>query len=315
MKDEEYVLRQENREKAITARSARSRRTHCGKGGRVKLPSDYMTKKELNKMNGEVEVYRLNSPMKWAEFKAMPDEHKVTYIKLLRNKWDVPDAQLASMFDTSTWSVCQEMKRLNLNRGAEGKNRYWDKEGFLAWWHGVPAKPQEPDEVVAEEPVEAVEDIKPMKWDEFDVMTDDAKVRYINQIRQMFNASDSQIALMLEHNRRAFSFEVKRLGIGMGRDRIGGCSPWDKEGFYKWIGRDIKAAVEVPDEESVDAVEEVKETAASEEQTVVRHAIPDSGSMTFEGKTEDILRTLSVLLSGAKVHIGITWDLLEVDDG
>lgn len=52
MKDEEYIFRQESREKAITARGAHNRRTHCGKGGRVKLPSDYMTKKELEKMNG-----------------------------------------------------------------------------------------------------------------------------------------------------------------------------------------------------------------------------------------------------------------------
>ena len=49
MKDEEYLFRQDSRDKALTARSARHKRTHCGKGGRVKLPSDYMTKKELEK--------------------------------------------------------------------------------------------------------------------------------------------------------------------------------------------------------------------------------------------------------------------------
>lgn len=223
MKDEEYVLRQENREKAITARSARSRRTHCGKGGRVKLPSDYMTKKELNKMNGEVEVYRLNSPMKWAEFKAMPDEHKVTYIKLLRNKWGVPDSHIAKMMGISGMSVSQENERLGIRIG-RSKTKTFDKEGWLKWAYGVP--------------------------------TEQSELPVIEEV-----------------------------------------------------------TVEAPVEEAVDVVEEVKETAAIEEQTVVRHAIPDSGSMTFEGKTEDILRTLGVLLSGAKVHIGITWDLLEVDDG
>ncbi len=165
MKDEEYVLRQENREKSSIARSARSRRTHCGKGGRVKLPSDYMTKKELKAMNGEVEIYRLNSPMKWAEFKAMPDEHKVTYIKLLRNKWNVPDAQLATMFNVSTWAVCQEMKRLGLSLGAKKGRSSWDKEGFMVWLYGVPKveETKAVDEPVVEEiPVaeEVVEEVK-----------------------------------------------------------------------------------------------------------------------------------------------------------
>lgn len=41
--DEEYAYRQDCKEKAITARSARYKRTHCGKGGAVKFPSDYMT--------------------------------------------------------------------------------------------------------------------------------------------------------------------------------------------------------------------------------------------------------------------------------
>ena len=35
-------------------------------------------------MSGECKSYRLNSPMSWDEFKAMPDDIKITYIKLLR---------------------------------------------------------------------------------------------------------------------------------------------------------------------------------------------------------------------------------------
>ena len=60
MKDEEYLFHQTCREQKNIARSARNKRTHNGKGGRVKFPSDYMTKKELQKMNGEVKSYRLN---------------------------------------------------------------------------------------------------------------------------------------------------------------------------------------------------------------------------------------------------------------
>ena len=84
MKDETYVFIQDVKEKKTTARSARHTRTHCGRGGRVRLPSDNLSKKELMKMSGECKSYRLNSPMSWDEFKAMPDDIKITYIKLLR---------------------------------------------------------------------------------------------------------------------------------------------------------------------------------------------------------------------------------------
>ena len=152
MKDEEYVFRQESRDRALVARSARNRRTHCGKGGRVKLPSDYMTKKELQNMNGEVAVYRLNEPMSWKEFKAMPDEHKETYIKIIRNKWNPPDSRIAEMFGISKFMMSNEMVRLGLNRGKASYSG-WDEEGFLRWAHGVPAE-------AVEETVEEVEEVE-----------------------------------------------------------------------------------------------------------------------------------------------------------
>lgn len=161
MRDEEYVFRQESREKAITSRSAHSRRTHCGRGGRVKLPSDYMTKKELNAMNGEVKTYRLNEPMKWHEFVAMPDEHKETYIKLIRNKWNPSDKYIAQMLGICPYSLCKELQRLGLNNGNRSGRTKWDKEGFLAWANGVPQNAVEETVEEAEEVVETpAEEVK-----------------------------------------------------------------------------------------------------------------------------------------------------------
>ena len=90
MKDETYLFVSDMKDKKVTARSARNKRTHCGKGGRVRFPSDNLSKKELQKMNGECKAYRLNDPMGWKEFKAMPDDLKITYIKLLRKEFNVP---------------------------------------------------------------------------------------------------------------------------------------------------------------------------------------------------------------------------------
>ena len=82
MDDEKYVFFQDVREKKVTGYSARKQRSHCGKAG-CKLPSDYLTKKEIKNMSGEVKSYRLNEPMTYAEFRLMPEDLQKTYIILL----------------------------------------------------------------------------------------------------------------------------------------------------------------------------------------------------------------------------------------
>jgi hypothetical protein len=196
-------------DKKQTARSARYKRTHTGKGGRAKLPSDYMTKKELAAMSGECKTYRMNAPMKWWEFKAMPDELKIAYIKAIREKYGASDTAISEMFSVSKSTLSHVLKRIGLE-GGKKKSIAYDKEGFLAWVNGVPAKNEEPE--VVEAPQEAPE------------VQQDAPVK-----------------------------EYCRM-------------------------------------------------------------VPGSGNMVFEGKVEEVLNTVSVLLGGAKVHISITWDVLEGDN-
>ena len=47
MTDERYTFVSDVRDKKRTARGAFNKRTHCGKGGAVKFPSDFMSKKEI----------------------------------------------------------------------------------------------------------------------------------------------------------------------------------------------------------------------------------------------------------------------------
>lgn len=240
MKDEEYLLLSDCREKKNIANSARNRRTHCGKGGRVKFPSDYKTKKEIEKMNGEVKTYRLNSPMSWAEFKAMPDEHKVTYIKLLRRRYRVPDKYLAEMFGTSGWAMCQEMKRLDLSvHGKKPDPLMFDKEGFMAWANGVPTMAEEKPPVV-------------------DAVVEEIAVAEEVPVKEVAEAPIEDVAPSVHINTV-------------------------KDKAFDYVGRE----------------------------TVLFHAVPESGSMVFEGNIGDIVNTIKTLPSGAKVHLSITWDVLE----
>lgn len=207
MKDEEYLYKQDVRQKGSIARSARSRRTHNGGRGRMRLPSDNMTEKELQKMNGEVKSYRLNDPITWVQFKAMPDDIKVVYVKALREKFGVPDCKLAEMMGVTKGAVSHEIKRIGLGHGEKhGGRRAWDEKGFYAWLNGTKEEKQE--EVVEEDVVEAI-------------------------------------------------------------------SETPKVEFFP-----------------------------------VLNAIPTTGMMTFEGYTQDIVRTISDLFGKANIHLQITWDVL-----
>lgn len=172
MTDEKYVYTQDVREKKITARSAKCARTHCGSGGRVRLPSDYLSNKELKAMNGEVKAYRLNEPMVWAEFKALPDDLKTSYIKLLREKFDVPDRKIADMFGVHFVTLSRFLKEMGLSAGkrAGGAHKGWDGTAWFSWING--AKPEEPpceEETVAE--IATVEDIfKPVPIPEIKIL-------------------------------------------------------------------------------------------------------------------------------------------------
>jgi hypothetical protein len=172
MEDEKYVYYQDLKEKKSTGYSARKQRSHCGKGGRVKLPSDYLTKKELKNMSGECKSYRLNEPMKWAEFKAMPEDLQRTYIAAIRAKYNAPISAIAEMMGYLDNHLGKYLVHtLGMERRPRG-NQKWDKEGFWAWVGGVP-KQEEPAEVEqevfevemtaeeAKEVLEILDEIKP----------------------------------------------------------------------------------------------------------------------------------------------------------
>lgn len=64
-------------EKKRIARSAFAHVSH--KRGGCTLPSDMMTAKERKELNGEVKSYNVTRPMKWSEYKALPDDLKREY--------------------------------------------------------------------------------------------------------------------------------------------------------------------------------------------------------------------------------------------
>jgi hypothetical protein len=205
MDDEKYAFEEEVREKKIIARSAHKRTV---KGGRVRLHSDYLSKKELKKMSGEAKTYNISQPMKWAEFKSMPDDLKREYIKNIREKFGVTDALIADMLDVHRVTLCKYFKTLGIANGYK-HSKIVDNGGYQLWCGGKSP--------VAVDPLEKITECEPVP-----------------------------------------STEIKVL-------------------------------------------------PAKQEPTKVP---PKAGQMCLDGRLEDILPTLTLLLGGAEVSLAVSWELL-----
>ena len=135
MTNERYVFIQDVREKKNIARSSHNRRTHCGKSGGVKLPSDYLSTKEKRALNGSVKTYQLSKPMKWFDFKYMPKDLQIDYITELRDRYGASANVLAEMFGVSHQAVSSKMRDLGIGAG-RGVHRKLDEEGWARFLAG-----------------------------------------------------------------------------------------------------------------------------------------------------------------------------------
>ena len=164
MPDEQYVMISDSIEKKKIAHSSHNRKTHCGKGGRVKFPSDYLSKKELKAMNGDVKSYNLNKPMTWEEFRRMPQDLQIMYIKKLRNEFGVPDIVLSKSMGVCKSSFSKAMKDLNLSLGksAGATGKQWlnseKSSKFSEYWNKFSKKDESIKEESAKDEAEHVEE-------------------------------------------------------------------------------------------------------------------------------------------------------------
>lgn len=83
------------------------------------LPHEHATKKELEKLNGECITYNLGRPMKWTEFKLMPEERQEEYLRRCVERGGGGD-KIAEMFGVSRQTVVIALSRygIKIPRGA-----------------------------------------------------------------------------------------------------------------------------------------------------------------------------------------------------
>lgn len=272
MTDEKFEFMQDCRDRSITARSARNKRTHNGKGGRVRFPSDNLTKKEREAMNGECVSYRMNEPIIWADFKNWPEEHQKTYILLLRKKYNVPDKYIAEMMGVHAVSLCKHLVKIGLGTGSSSgpskkKKGSWDREGFYAWRGLAKDGAVEASETPIEEdtlektPVDIPEHVfTPEERDGLIAVNDEPEL--VIQEEVQISPNDEAEA-MYEAFKKSIA-ECKPVAVPTNI----------YEGSYNYMP-----------------------------------VIPKSGSMTFEhNNADDALATIKALLSNIKVNITVSWE-------
>lgn len=116
MTDPEYLFKQTEIERKRIGRGDRNKKR--GGGRYVRLPSDNMTKKEREAMNGEIKTYKVKEFYNWEEFKALPDDLQLKWVNSLINRYG------CSVYAISTVVFGGARNRLYLHLTRKGLAQY-----------------------------------------------------------------------------------------------------------------------------------------------------------------------------------------------
>lgn len=210
------------REKKNIGHSAAKR---VGQRKGCKLPSDFMTIKEKNELNGEVISMNVNKPMTYSEFQALSNEMQSEYLQNLINNHGGTIVKIAGMFkiNPNTFrSYCHRNFKLATTNGGPSKENFGKWAKFMAGT-GIENTKKAPeshenapettkvveegnetvrvigpsqDELEAQAP--AVEEWmdKPMRYADFRMRNKYQQEAYINRLIHRYDGSLKRIAAM-----------------------------------------------------------------------------------------------------------------------
>lgn len=154
MDDARWLLLQDTKEKKDIAHSARKKKSHAG----CKLPTDYRSKKEIRKMNGEVITMNINKPMSYRYFKTLSKEMQTEYLNHLVKTYLCTTENIADMFGVTRCSLNNYVLRRGLKvdwiTGTMHKKRF-KKQEWEVFCNGeaVEVETEKPEEKKKVEPV------------------------------------------------------------------------------------------------------------------------------------------------------------------
>ena len=104
MNDVEFILKEDIKAKKQAGRGYYHKK-HGSKSKKCRLPSDSLSKKEIEKMNGECKVYNFNKPMSYSNFCAMPVDLRIKYLEMLRDKFGANQTEISKMMGVAVTTL------------------------------------------------------------------------------------------------------------------------------------------------------------------------------------------------------------------
>ena len=152
MENVERLFNQEIRDKKSIGRNAKYM-NRTGKGG-VRMPSDYLSRKEKRNLNGPVTSYDMGKPMTYQNFKNMPEDLQRAYLQGIQERFHPTQRTIGELWGISHDSVGIWLRKLGVApSGGRGKRADFDKDAWEAWIADdiIPEKPVIKDDAPVEE--------------------------------------------------------------------------------------------------------------------------------------------------------------------
>lgn len=130
--DAEYLYQKDIQEKKSIGKGIYHKKG--SKSKKCNFPSDYMTKKEKEKMNSALYTWDLNKFYTYAEFKDMPDDIQLEYLNKLIDTYGITSSNIAKeLFNMSVngfWQYCKKhgySNRIHQNHDRRSLKKNVDK--------------------------------------------------------------------------------------------------------------------------------------------------------------------------------------------
>lgn len=147
MNDIEFILKEDIKEKKKAGSGYRYKK-NGSKSKKCTLPSDNLSKKEIEKMNGECKVYNLNKPMSYSNFCAMPVDLRIKYLEMLRDKFGANQTEISKMMGVADTTLASHRAKFLDNRPVF--KRYKHSRLDVEAWNRFVNGEEDKDIVVAE---------------------------------------------------------------------------------------------------------------------------------------------------------------------
>lgn len=284
MTDEKYTLQQTNKERSQLIPSVYKRRTHNGKGGAMKTPSDFLSSSEKRAMCSTMQAVTLTRPISFDCFQKLSPSLQEQYMKSLIETYHGSTSSIAKMFDISEAQVKAIRSGMHINYPGTLDQSKW--ESFISF------KPEIP--------------MGPISRGEFDRMVTEDQKAYLQGLRDRYDLTLEQIANLLHMGRDKTNDLMKALGVPLNRQGVR--QDPDKKAAWLELIEKMEAPEEMTDmsDPASEAVEQfVEEVHAIEE-------VCEDADFEFEDLTEGESENpdeIKVVYMDLSVEIG-SWDQL-----